>query len=326
VIVTTPDDFDLGGADYAALNCKNGIIACMIRDFCSVDITPVYTALHLSLEDVMTPVRRAEIAGGYIGNFDQSVWTSLFSVRWYEKDIPLDVGEFVCELREGLRRVGPFLAPHDGYFDKLAADKFERVHVVHNSMIYGVSDDSSMLRVADRHFRAEMDAGVFHKSLLAQESRLIGVVEASPFQGDWRELALRMLGSMARNPTKTAHRSLVHECVSAVGADGPGADATRWKQTYSCLKSVGVSRAFSARLVDAAQKEGVGLPNASAAELCAQLLRWADEWALVSSMSYKYMSIGRVTYLKRIEARLDALVQEEACLMPGLVAAAGGKP
>ncbi|MDR1265298.1 MAG: hypothetical protein LBK42_06980 [Propionibacteriaceae bacterium] len=319
-------NFDLGGSEYAALNCRNGIIACLIRDFRHVDVTPVYASLHLSLSDVMEPVRRAEIAGGHIGNFGLELWTALFSVRWYKSVVEPDVTEFRHSIANTLRRVGPVLAPHDGYFDETATDKFGRVHMIHNSMIYGASDNGSTLMVADRHFRSEMNLETFHRSLLAQDSSLIGVTAAKPYDGSWQELASSLLRSIAENSTTAAHRDLIPECIAAVNADGPGTNDARWRQTYSCLKSVGVSRLFSVRLLTAAQRHGARLPEPETTQLSTHLSHWADEWSLVSAISYKYMMTGQKSYLTRIANRLNSLIQAEAAEMSGLAIATMGLP
>ncbi|MEZ5840834.1 MAG: hypothetical protein R3D02_10560 [Hyphomicrobiales bacterium] len=309
-----PNDFDLNEVRYSALNCKNGIIASMLRDFQCLDITPVYAGLHVAFADIVAPMTKGDIAGAHLGGFDQSVWAGLFSVDWLSQPVPADVDEFRLVLADTLAAVGPVLAPHDGYYDENAADKYRRVHALHNAMIYGMTDDGTGLHIADRYLRVVMPIEVFHEALVSQGAPLLGIRACKPYQGDWSTLLARLRQTISARLPVRADLDLVGPCLDAIRSDGPGAPAERWLQAHSYLKAVGASRAFAADLVRALATRGL-VSGGDADAFTTAFDRWAEDWNLASALAYKFMAAGQEKTLVRVRERLEKVVGEEIAEM-----------
>lgn len=314
-----PQGFDLSETRYSALNCKNGIIASLLRDFHGLDITPVFSGLYVGFRDIIRPMTNGDIAGAHLGAFEQGVWTRLFAIDWHVQSVAASAGDFVAELSRTLAEVGPVLAPHDGYYDENAADKFQRVHALHNSMIYGISEDGTGLNIADRHLRVAMPIEAFHRGLTSQGASLLGIRGCRPFEGDWRLEFERMCLTIRERRTVPGDLLFVEDCLSAIRLDGPGAQPGRWLQAHSYLKAVGASRAYTVDFARAWASRCLAAAPRAIEDFVAALGRWAETWILASALAYKFMATGREEVLVRVRENLVRVLAEEAEAMPKLL-------
>ena len=299
------DGLDLHEDAYCAVNCKSGIFACILERSLGVDPSAVWFHAPLGVDDVAPGMEAGEIAGFSCGNFANALWGELFDadvVEW-RPESPSAMEEW---LGDALRRHRMVLVTHDGFYDPLAADKYQRSHTAHNSMLYGLAGDQRSYAIADRGYRAHMSAGDLWRSVEGEIGLFATITRARPFAGDADALVatgLHRLRRAARAEENDLRRfgALVVKTVR----DDVRTPAGRWLQTHAFFNGIGASRQRFGDALSAARVAGH-----DAGSLLTCLADGADRWKLLSRFVYKVVSSGRVIdpqdLFPRLEAALDA--------------------
>jgi hypothetical protein len=308
-------DIDLHDTQYSALNCRAGIIAAILRHVHRVDVTPLFAHSAVTSTDTLPGMTAGDIAGLTCGNIPEETWGTLFGATlstWR----PADRADMLDSLSTALREDGMVLAPHDGYADPIAADKYRRHHILHNSLIYGRTPDG-MLRIADRGHRALIRPEALWPAMDSPLSSFVVVRGARPFAGPWTELLAAGTRRFRRALSARLSPTDLEQMIAAVDADRQAPEG-RALQTHFYLAAVGWSRTLFARFIRAASATGA----APAAEALVQRLEdGGAAWMVVSRFLYKRFAAGvrvgarelstRVAPAERADADALALLDEQ---------------
>jgi hypothetical protein len=288
-------DLDVHDKDYCALNCRAGILAAILRTGLGIDPTPIFARTAIDSRLMIEPIERGEIAGGTFGAFANETWTELFGaqvVEWH----PLSRKEMVDSLDAALRDHGMVMAAHDGYFDPLAADKYQRRHMRHNSLVYGFADNGYL--IADRTYRSTIDAETLWRCMAEETTTFVTLADARPYAGDWAaELSVgaqRFHAAMSATLTDDA----ITRLVAAMAAD-LATPEDRWLQTHLYFIGLGRSRALFAQALAYEPDRTPGL-----AELSAALENAANAWVLTGRWIYKRLAAARPIIVDDLTARI----------------------
>jgi hypothetical protein len=324
---TGPAEIDIHDSDYCALNCRAGIVAAILRERWSIDVSPLFFRLAIAASDILGPMERGEIAGATFGAVDDATWAELFGaelVVWR----PSSPEDMLAGLTAAMDRDGMVLAPHDGFHDPLATDKFGVRHMTHNTLFHGVSDDGR-LRAADRGHRTLVDPADLWPAMSTELSSFVVVRRARPFDGDWSAEAARGTAELAR---ALADRSLAADAAQV--ADSALADRRaplqRWGQTHLFLLGIGRSRALFGRALRSAWDATAAAPPAGAdlpaglSRLSEALERASEAWAMAGRRLYKSASGRGEVDVDDLAGRLDGAARADQAAADALHAVRGG--
>lgn len=319
-------------ADYPALNCRAGIFAGVLRAHWSVDPSPLFLRTAVAAPEVLAPMERGEIAGFTFGSFDDAAWTDLFGAA-FEEWHPRSAEEMALTLDRALDRHGLVLSAQDGYWNPLAADKYQRRHMRHNVLVHGRTGDGGYL-VADRAHRTVLDAGTLWRCMEEPTTTFVAVTAVHGLLADPARLlaegGARLTAALGARLTDAE----VERVAAAVAADLRAPDE-RWLQTHFFLNGVGRSRALfadglAALAAHAAVVPVPGVPGPEeAAPALALLERAAQGWVLTGRLVYKRVTAGRGVGAEELLPRVRAAEAADAAALEAvaaLVATLPGQP
>ncbi len=312
------DGLDLYEDAYCALNCKSGIIACILERSFDIDPSPVWFHAPLGIDDVSPGMEAGEIAGFSCGNFDNTLWRELFAAEVVEWR-PESRAEMETWLAQALGRHRMIVVTHDGYFDPLAADKYRRSHTPHNSMLYGVGPDAGSYAIADRGYRATISACDLWRCVEGEIALFTVVMGAHPFAGDIDALVadgLRLLAGAVR-VRDTEDKQFAALVVRAARDDVDTPDG-RWLQTHAFFNGMAHSRQSFAQALSTTPSHA----RDDAATVCARLAEAADAWTLLGRFIYKVVSARRTVQEHEVLSRLQAALAADAVVADAMHALA----
>jgi len=264
-----------------------------------------------------------EIAGFTLGAVSDQTWAQLFAVR-IDSFHPSSAQEMTTLLRDELSRDelsrgGLVLAAHDGFYDSLAADKYGRRHVMHNSLLYGMSPDGAGYLVADRGYRVTVPAEQVWRWSRAELSSLLVMRAAGPFVGDWPELVragTSAMRSALADDLDADDIARIGVTVDADLADVRSAERRRWQQTHAFFAGVARSRALFLLGLDGAATAGHVAPPSPA--LRASFGVAVDGWQLVARSLYKCVQRGARVPAQLLAQRVAAAQEADRAALAAL--------
>jgi len=313
--IKSAESFDLNEKMYALLNCKNGIVASILRDFMDIDILPYFNNCYIPFREIVAPIDSGDIAGVHFGNAENGVWQELFAVEFSHLKFDDNYIQWLEGVVTYLETKGPLLAPHDGFYDINAADKYQKNHTLHNSFIFGV--EKGRFHLADRHIRTTVDSRSFYDSVAATKSSLLGVDQAREYAGDWDILLNDLLVKVRDKLTLKEDLQLVKGCIESIVEDAAVQDGNgkRWKQSHSYIKAVGASRDMTAKVLErcaSRAEDGKGL-----VEVTEMMNHLAKSWNICSALAYKYEITNDSAVLSNLKAKMiDTLTLELGMKIP----------
>lgn len=311
------DGLDLRDGDYPAMNCRAGIFAAILETGQGIDPAPIFLRTAVDSRRIVAPLERGEIAGASCGNFADGVWAELFRLRVVESH-PTSQTDMVGWLDEALHEHRLVLAAHEGYWDPLAADKYLRRHMRHNSLIYGSAEDGSGYRIADRSHRAMMDAALLWRCMEEETTTFVVLTDAVPFAGDWAEQVAAGADSFYRAMTATLTPQDITRIAVALEADLRSPDDDRWQQSHMFFLGIGRSRALFAQAL------ARGEMRVEPTDLEERLQRAAEAWVVLGRWIYKRLIAQRVVDAAELEARIRSAEAADAAAAEALAVSRPG--